>query len=178
MGMRIRALRRERGLTLVRLAAMVEMSQPFLSLVERGHARLSLASLARLAAALDVPSGALLATPPAERLSRPGIDVVHAAERPATGHRAVWQLAQLPRGLFGIEMVGVEREFTEFATHDEDEFLYLLGGTLEVGLADGTVHSLRAGDSLVTAAGVGHGWRATDAAGFRVVVVTSGPTTH
>ncbi|MFB2598375.1 helix-turn-helix domain-containing protein [Herbiconiux sp. P17] len=178
MGGRIRSLRRERGLTLMQLAGLVEMSQPFLSLVERGHARLSLASMAKLSIALGVPSGALLATPPAERLTGGGVDVVHAAERPATGHRAVWQLAQLPRGLFGIEMVGVEREFTEFATHEEDEFLYLLGGTLQVGLLDGTVRTLRPGDSLAMAAGVAHGWRALGPRGFRVVIVTSGTPAH
>jgi transcriptional regulator with XRE-family HTH domain len=178
MGGRIRRLRREHGLTLVQLAALVEMSQPFLSLVERGHARLSLASMAKLAAALGVPSGALLATPPAERLSGEGVDVVHAASRGATGHRAVWQLAQLPLGLFGLEMVGVEREFTEFATHEVDEFLYLLGGVLEVGLVDGTVHSLRPGDSLAVAAGVAHDWRAAGPEGFRVIIVTSGTPSH
>ena len=178
MGGRIRGLRREQGLTLVQLAGLVEMSQPFLSLVERGHARLSLASMARLSDALGVPSGALLATPPSERLTAGGVDVVHAASRPAAGVRAVWQLAQFPRGLFGIEMVGVERDFTEFATHEEDEFLYLLGGTLEVGLLDGTVHALRPGDSLAVAAGVAHGWRAAGAEGFRVVIVTSGTPAH
>ncbi|MCS5719837.1 XRE family transcriptional regulator [Herbiconiux sp. CPCC 205763] len=178
MGGRIRSLRRERALTLVQLAGLVGMSQPFLSLVERGHARLSLASMARLSAALGVPSGALLATPPSERLTGGGVDVVHAKERPAAGHRAVWQLAQLPRGLFGIEMVGVEREYTEFATHEEDEFLYLLGGTLQVGLLDGTGHTLRPGDSLAIEAGVAHGWRAIGPRGFRVVIVTSGVPSH
>ncbi|WP_139256687.1 helix-turn-helix domain-containing protein [Herbiconiux ginsengi] len=178
MGGRIRGLRRERGLTLVQLAGLVEMSQPFLSLVERGHARLSLASMAKLSTALGVPSGSLLATPPTARLTGKGVDVVHAQERLATGHRAVWQLAQLPRGLFGIEMVGVEREFTEFAMHEEDEFLYLLSGTLEVGLVDGTVHPLRPGDSLAVAAGVAHGWRAVGPHGFRVVIVTSGAPSH
>ncbi|WP_382306216.1 helix-turn-helix domain-containing protein [Herbiconiux sp. UC225_62] len=178
MGGRIRGLRRERGMTLVQLAGLVEMSQPFLSLVERGHARLSLASMAKLAGALGVPSGALLATPPSDRRTAGGVDVVHATARPATGNRAVWQLAQLPRGLFGIEMVGVERAFTEFATHEEDEFLYLLGGTLEVGLVDGTVNTLRPGDSLAVAAGVAHGWRAVGPRGFRVVIVTSGTPSH
>jgi transcriptional regulator with XRE-family HTH domain len=178
MGGRIRSLRQDRGLTLVQLAGLVEMSQPFLSLVERGHARLSLASMAKLSAALGVPSGALLATPAVDRRTGGGVDVVHAASRSATGSRAVWQLAQLPRGLFGTEMVGVEREFTEFATHEEDEFIYLLGGTLEVGLVDGAVHPLRPGDSLAVAAGVAHGWRAADRKGFRVVIVTSGTPSH
>ncbi len=181
MGARIRSLRAERGLTLVQLAALAGMSQPFLSLVERGHARLSLASMAKLSAALGVRSGSLLAEPPADRRTGEGVDVVHARSerrRPPSLDRAVWQLAQLPGGLFGTEMVGTEREFSEFAEHAEDEFLYVLDGGLEVGLTDGTVHALRPGDSLAIAAGAAHGWRAIGAEGYRVITVTSGIHSH
>jgi transcriptional regulator with XRE-family HTH domain len=180
MGARIRSLRKERGLTLVQLAGLVGMSQPFLSLVERGHARLSLASMAKLSGALGVRSGALLARPPAGRHTDGRVDVVLRGEEPRarTGERMVWQLAQLPRGLFGTEFAGTESVFSEYAVHEEDEFLYLLDGILEVGLADGAVHRLGRGDSLAIAAGTAHGWRAVDPEGYRVITVTSGPHGH
>ncbi|WP_066039015.1 helix-turn-helix domain-containing protein [Herbiconiux solani] len=183
MGARIRSLRTERGLTLVQLAVAAGMSQPFLSLVERGHARLSLASMAKLSAALGIRSGALLAEPAASRSTADGVDVVHRADaRVPSGARSVWQLAQLPGGLFGIEMWGSEEVFSETAVHDEDEFLYLLEGSLEVGFEvgtpDGAVHRLGAGDSLTVAAGIPHGWRAVGPEGYRVVVVTSGGRSH
>jgi len=179
MGVRIRGLRTERGLTLVQLAEASGMSQPFLSLVERGHARLSLASMAKLSRALGVPSGSLLARPSADRHTGDGVDVVHAdAPRATDGERTVWQLAQLPGALFGTEMHGSETTFSEYAVHEEDEFLYVLAGTLEVGLDDGTVHRLVHGSSLAVAAGVAHGWRAIDPAGYRVLTVTSGVHQH
>ncbi|MDO9397849.1 MAG: cupin domain-containing protein [Herbiconiux sp.] len=179
MGGRIRSLRRERGLTLVALATAAGMSQPFLSLAERGHARLSLASMARLSRALGIPSGALLARTPESRVTGDGVDVVAgSAARLPEGERTVWQLAQLPGGLFGTEFWGRDPEFAEYAVHEEDEFLYLLEGVLEVGLTDGTVHRLSPGDTLALAAGVAHGWRAVGAEGYRVVTVTSGRHGH
>lgn len=180
MGGRIRSLRREQGLTLVQLAGLVGMSQPFLSLVERGHARLSLASMAKISAALGVRSGSLLARPPARRLTDARVDVVLRGDEPRdrTGERTVWQLAQLPQGVFGTEFAGTETVFSEYAVHDEDEFLYLVDGILEVGLPDDTVHRLARGDSIALAAGTPHGWRAVDPAGYRVITVTSGAPVH
>jgi transcriptional regulator with XRE-family HTH domain len=179
MGRRIRGLRQAQGLTLVQLAEQAGISQPFLSLTERGHARVSLATMRRIAAALGVPPGSLLAHEPENRVSAGGLDVVHkASERSATGDRTLWQLAQLPHGLFGTEMHGTDREFSEIATHDEDEFVYVLTGRLDVGLDDGSVHPLAAGDSLAIAAGTPHGWRAGEPGGYRVVIVTSGTGQH
>ena len=175
MGARIRALRRDRGLTLVQLARLSGMSQPFLSLAERGHARLSLASMARIAGALEVPAGSLLAREPERRVSGAGLDVVAAVEpRAPAGERTVWQLAQLPGGLFGTEFWGRDAEFGEYAVHDEDEFLYLLDGRLEVGLDDDTVHPLGPGDSMALAAGTAHAWRSASPGGYRLVTVTAG----
>jgi quercetin dioxygenase-like cupin family protein/DNA-binding Xre family transcriptional regulator len=179
MGSRIRSLRKQRALTLVQLAGMAGMSQPFLSLVERGHARLSLASMAKLSNALEVRSGSLLALPPSNRTTEQGVDVVHAGDRPRPrGGRAAWQLAQLADGLFGTEFAGSATEFVEIAVHDEDEFVYVLEGTLEVQLEDGTVHTLNAGDSIAVSAGTPHDWRAADDRGYRVVTITSGTQRH
>ncbi|QJU53297.1 XRE family transcriptional regulator [Herbiconiux sp. KACC 21604] len=179
MGARIRSLRRERGLTLVQLARLSGMSQPFLSLAERGHARLSLASMARIARALEVPAGSLLARQPERRVSGAGIDVVaHLEPRDPEGERTVWQLAQLPGGLFGTEFWGRDAEFGEYAVHEEDEFLYVLDGVLEVGLPDGTVHPLSPGDTMALTAGTPHAWRSASPAGYRVVTVTAGARGH
>ena len=52
IGRYVRMLRRARGLTLMQLAALADLSQPFLSQLERGQARPSMASLGRIAHAL------------------------------------------------------------------------------------------------------------------------------
>jgi quercetin dioxygenase-like cupin family protein len=178
MGERIRSLRHERGLTMVELARLTGMSQPFLSLVERGHARLSLTSMTRISEALGLRSGGLLVREDGEREQLDGVDVVHGDHRasPAAGSRRAWQLAQLPGGLYGTEMVGTERD-GEFASHDEDEFVYVLAGLLEVQLEHGDVQTLRAGDSIAFAAGRRHLWRAVDDAGYRVLTVTAPTST-
>ncbi|GGF40184.1 helix-turn-helix domain-containing protein [Subtercola lobariae] len=180
VGGRIRSLRKAHGLTLVQLASATAMSQPFLSLVERGHARLSLASLARVARELGVRSDELLAQRPVNRITTAEVDLVPTdhRDRPAQGDRALWQLAQLPGGLVGVEMFGSEPEFTEFAVHTRDEFVYVLAGTLEVsgGPDDPHVRSLGRGDSIAFRAGAAHGWRAPEPTGYRLLIVTA-PTT-
>ncbi|RFA14275.1 hypothetical protein B7R21_06735 [Subtercola boreus] len=185
MGARIRELRRSRGQTLVQLASATGMSQPFLSLVERGHARLSLASMGRIATEFGVQPGDLLAHRPPRRTTSETTDVVYSAhrDRPASsgGARSVWQLAELPGGLRGVELFSAETAFTEFGVHDDDEFVYVLAGTLEVGLEaepggsvdDALVECLAAGGSITFAAGTRHAWRAAGPEGFRVLVVTA-----
>ncbi len=64
IGSRIRELRRRRGLTLVRLAERTDLSHPFLSQLERGHARPSMVSLERIATALGTTQVELLAAGP------------------------------------------------------------------------------------------------------------------
>ena len=72
LGGAIRALRRERGLTLVELAAATGLSQPFLSQVELGRSRPSMRSLFRIATALDTTQQALLGlTTPAPTVRPP-----------------------------------------------------------------------------------------------------------
>ena len=56
-----------RGLSLVRLAEITDLSHPFLSQVERGHARPSISSLQRIAVALDVDAGWLFGIGGTER---------------------------------------------------------------------------------------------------------------
>ena len=63
LGAQVRALRRERGLTLKALGQRAGLSHPFLSQVERGLARPSLDSVQAIAGALEVPVGQLWAPP-------------------------------------------------------------------------------------------------------------------
>ncbi len=67
VGSRLRALRKERGLTIPQLAAATGLTNGFISQLERDLTSASLSSLARIAAALDVRLGHLVdGTPPGE----------------------------------------------------------------------------------------------------------------
>ena len=64
IGAKVKALRAERGLSGRKLAAAADVSQPFLSQLEAGHTSVAIATLYRLAAALDVKPSDLLPDPP------------------------------------------------------------------------------------------------------------------
>ena len=116
LGGAIRALRRERGLTLVQLAAATGLSQPFLSQVELGRSRPSMRSLFRIAAALGTTQQALLG------LATPAT-AVPIAER--------WRgrlLLHEPGGADVTEFADLADEFAEFYAHPRHEFLYVVRG--------------------------------------------------
>src|SRR5436190_3986432 len=60
IGLTIRALRRERGLSQEELAELSHIDRSYMSSVERGLRNVSVLNIARIAAALDVPVRDLL----------------------------------------------------------------------------------------------------------------------
>ena len=161
LGQAIRGLRRERGLTLVQVAAAAELSQPFLSQLELGRTRPSMRSLFRIAEALGTTQQALMAAADTDRavatsgarllLHEPGADVT--------------------------EFAGVSGEFAEYYRHDRHELLYVVRGTLEVDLREdgrSRLTTLRARDSIGYAGRVEHRFRSAGSEECVVVVVHSG----
>jgi transcriptional regulator with XRE-family HTH domain len=126
LGSAIRALRRDRGLTLVQLAAATGLSQPFLSQLELGRSRPSMRSLFRIAAALDTTQQALLG------LAEPAVTVPLAAGGGGDGGGRL--LLHQPGGADVTEFTDVAEEFSEFYAHPRHELLYVAQGTIEVEL--------------------------------------------
>ena len=122
LGGAIRALRRERGLTLVQLAATTGLSQPFLSQVELGRSRPSMRSLFRIAAALGTTQQALLG------LATPATAV------PIASGGSGRLLMHEPGGADVTEFADLADEFAEFYAHPRHEFLYVVRGTIELEL--------------------------------------------
>ncbi len=71
MGVRLRALRKERKLTTERLAETAGVSAGLISQIERGHGNPSFATLVQLAHGLQLPIGQLLQPVETEKLGRP-----------------------------------------------------------------------------------------------------------
>jgi transcriptional regulator with XRE-family HTH domain len=169
LGARVRALRRERGLTLKGLGARAGLSHPFLSQVERGLARPSVASVERIAAALDVSVARLWAPP------RHG-DAIHITrkEEGTTTERD----EQTQR-----DVLADEPTLTEWSARGRawpkqpdvqhgDVAIYVARGALEVELG-GTVHALSEGDALRFDGAIPHRLRRTGAPSTRALIVTS-----
>ena len=80
IGLTIRALRRERGMSQETLAALAHIDRSYMSSVERGLRNVSVLNVARIAAALDVPVRDLLGP---REVVRPGVAATAPQRRPS-----------------------------------------------------------------------------------------------
>ncbi len=177
LGARIRQLRKARGLTLVQLAAATDLSHPFLSQLERGLAQPSLGSLRRIAVALETSPIELIAA--AEEPFEGATDVE--MQRSGTGAvpegfsaGSARMLVHGDRPFHPMEVVSDAVLPGDCFVHVEDEFLYVVEGTVNVEVA-GEVYRLAPGDSIYYGGGVSHRWWSADGASYRLVVVKEGP---
>ncbi|WP_419999604.1 helix-turn-helix domain-containing protein [Streptomyces boninensis] len=161
VGLQIKALRKQRGLTLDELSRRCGVSTGLISQVERGKGNPSFATMAQLAHGLDVPVGRLF--PLTEQLS----PVVRAGERRSldfhgeAGDEADASYELLTPSLNGaLEAIWVVTEpghdtsKTPFR-HTGEEFGLVLSGTKDVFL-DGVRHRLGPGDSITYSCDIPH----------------------
>jgi transcriptional regulator with XRE-family HTH domain len=175
LGARVRELRRDRGLTLKALGRDAGLSHPFLSQLERGLARPSVMSVERIARALDVPVP-MLWTAPREGTAR----VVRAGEGTLVPHEdpeapgAIRDLSPARASVRVREWQGGSRAWSEEGdTATGEVMVYVVRGALEVDV-DGTIHSLRQGDSLFFDGTMRHRLRRRGGTGTRALYVATG----
>ncbi len=128
MGPRLRALRRDRGITLADLAAATGVSESTLSRLESGQRRATLELLLPLARLYDVPLDDLVGAP------RTGDPRIHL--KPVRRFGMVFvPLSRRPGGVHAFKMVIPARpsplEPTP-QTHEGFEWLYVLSGRLRL----------------------------------------------
>jgi transcriptional regulator with XRE-family HTH domain len=150
VGERLRAIRKLRRVTLRTIAERAELSESFLSQVERGRANASIASLKRIAAALGV-NVADLFEPNGQR-SAPR--VLRKDSRPTLKFGTLGQKHMLtPRPLEHLQVIVGEFDpggstGDEPYTHgDSEELLVVLRGSVHLQLAT-EIFELHAGDSI------------------------------
>lgn len=174
VGERIRALRRARGMTLVQLAASAHLSHPFLSQLERGLTRPSLASLERIAHALGASQVELLTFDAPTSSDASVLPAVLPADAGAHGPYGLDGTARVLLGAGGpFRALEVRAENTAYGAafaHDEHEWVYVLAGAVEIDL-DGRLEPLAPGDSASLPGGVAHRWRSADGAPYALLVV-------
>lgn len=179
IGGRIRALRRARGFTLVQLAALADLSHPFLSQLERGRARPSMVSLEKIARALGSSQLELIAAAEDTSAEHPqsGTVLVRATEgtRGHYGGGEARLLVHGTRSFHPMEFTGDNDDPGEYFVHAEDEFIHVVDGVVEVDMAEQGVSVLRQGDSLYYVGGTPHRWRSLAPGGYRLFVVKEKP---
>jgi transcriptional regulator with XRE-family HTH domain len=132
VGPRLRALRRNRGLTLAEVAATTGVSESTLSRLESGQRRASLDLLLPLARAYDVPLDDLVGAP------RTGDPRVHLTPIRRHGMTFV-PLSRRPGGMQAYKMIipGADRLLEpDRQTHEGHEWLYVLHGNLRLLLGE------------------------------------------
>jgi XRE family transcriptional regulator, regulator of sulfur utilization len=161
IGRRVKALRRQRQLSLEALAHRSGVSVSMLSTVERGQKVPSILVMGQIATALDTSIGRLV-----DEEKRPRVIVMRAADRRVISDAAGMERRSLSPVLPGIEFELVRITLRPgvnagtFPPHREGsrEYLAVETGTLTLVL-DGTEYKLAAGDSIYHEGDCEHGYR-------------------
>ena len=177
-GRPLRRRRHERGWSLRTAAERSGVSISFLSSLERGVTGASIATLQRLAAAYETTLLELFgppAAPAAERLVQPG-------DRPVLRLASdTVRIEHLARGATQLEpqlfVLAAGASSDGAYTHEGEEFVYLLSGSLTVWVGEAERYRLEcAGDALCFPSTLPHRWRNESSGETRLLWINTPPT--
>lgn len=156
LGPKLQRLRARTGLGIAEAAKRAGISTGFLSSVERGQANASVATLQRLATTYDTTVMDLFQAPRGkERLVRPPdrrVLEMHSGVRMEMLSSGATMLQSM---LFRVApLAGSDGSYS----HQGEEFIYMIGGTLEVWLDELECFVLNEGDSFWFESTLGHRW--------------------
>lgn len=162
IGMKVRALRKQRDMTAAELAGLAAISVGMMSKIENGGISPSLSTLAALAKALNVPVASLFSETerrgdcsfvPAGKgvqIDRRGTKVGHRYD--LLGHALRGAVTAEP---YLITLAEDAEPYTQFR-HQGLEFIHMLTGAVDYRHGD-KVYGLKPGDSLLFDSAVRHG---------------------
>jgi transcriptional regulator with XRE-family HTH domain len=166
LGRAVRALRRERGLTLTQVSEQSGLSVPFLSQVENNRAKPSLQSLAAIATALGAKMTDIMSAAQADL-------VVDVETAPANRGDADRPLGRLGGRVQVEELTRSAGAGEDWQTHLHGVVLYVVRGSAVVTVSEAGSqgsHVLGPGDRMVCGGGVAYRWQAGDSGAILLVV--------
>jgi len=156
-GQRFRRLRTRRGLSLAQVARATGVSIGFLSALERGQMRSSIATLRRIARFYRTNILSLFETAGDNpRLVRPHQRKVLETTPDVRMELLAWGQTVMEPHLFRIKPGGGSGESY---SHEGEEFLHVLRGSFEIWLDAKEHYQLKAGDSLYFESSTPHRWK-------------------
>ncbi len=174
LGDRLRNLRRERGLRLVDMAKLTDLSVSFISQVERGLTNPGMRSLILMADALEVRPHSLLEE--TSQSESPWV-LTRAADQEEVandGGTARTITSNVNPRFNAYDFCGGPRKFYTWYRTREDILIILLAGQLEVEMETEKL-IMSAGDTLFVRSGTNHRWRQIGRAKCRVITVLHAP---
>jgi transcriptional regulator with XRE-family HTH domain len=160
VGLHLRALRQERGLSLRALAQLCDLSANTISLIERGSSSPSVSTLHRLATALGVHISYFFTDPH----DKSRVLLTRASERARSGSASV-KLESLGYGLeeqacdpFIVTLKPGAGSGPKVMVHRGHELVHCLRGELDYQVGEER-YRLKPGDTLLFDAGLPHRWK-------------------
>jgi transcriptional regulator with XRE-family HTH domain len=144
VGLRLRRIRQEKGMTLEALATATGLNKGFLSRLERGAKQPSVGTVLRLSAALEVPVGLLFG----EHTTEDPVRLSRASDRNRSdqGGGSQFELLTPVGGLMEGFLFEPGPQFSGAGQqHDGEEMFFVLAGTVEMR-TPGRSHVLETGD--------------------------------
>jgi transcriptional regulator with XRE-family HTH domain len=156
-GQRFRRLRTRRGLSLAQVARATGVSIGFLSSLERGQMRSSVATLRRIARFYRTNILSLFeAAGENPRLVRPSQRKILETDAGVRMELLAWGSTAMEPHLFRVKPGGGSGESY---SHEGEEFLHVFRGEFEIWLGDTEHYRLKTGDSLYFESSTPHRWR-------------------
>ena len=156
-GQRFRRLRTRRGLSLAQVARATGVSVGFLSALERGQMRSSIATLRRIARFYRTNILSFFeAAEENPRLVRPAQRKILETIPGVRMELLAWGHTAMEPHLFRVQPGGGSGE--SYA-HEGEEFLHVLRGDFEIWLNSGEHYRLKPGDSLYFESSTPHRWK-------------------
>ena len=156
-GQRFRRLRTRRGLSLAQVARATGVSVGFLSALERGQMRSSIATLRRIARFYRTNILSLFETAGDNpRLVRPNQRKILETTPEVRMELLAWGNTVMEPHLFRIKPGGGSGESY---SHEGEEFLHVLRGNFEIWLDSREHYVLKRGDSLYFESSTPHRWK-------------------
>jgi DNA-binding transcriptional MerR regulator len=173
-GQRFRRLRMRRKLSLAQVARATSVSVGFLSALERGQMRCSIATLRRIARFYKTNIISLFETNgEAQHLVRPSQRKILETSPNVRMELLAWGNTVMEPHLFRVKPGGGSGESY---SHEGEEFLHVLRGEFELWLQNEGHYLLKAGDSLYFESSMPHRWKNPGRTEAWVLWVNTPPT--
>jgi DNA-binding transcriptional MerR regulator/quercetin dioxygenase-like cupin family protein len=173
-GVRFRRMRVKRGLSLAQVAKATKVSVGFLSALERGQMRSSVATLQRIARFYRTNILSMFETNgDVQPLVRPSQRKVLETSPKVRMELLAWGNTSMEPHLFRVKPGGGSGESY---THEGEEFLHVLRGEFEIWLQNQGHYRLKPGDSLYFESSTPHRWKNPGRSEAWVLWVNTPPT--
>jgi DNA-binding transcriptional MerR regulator/quercetin dioxygenase-like cupin family protein len=173
-GQRFRRLRIQRGLSLAKVARATKVSVGFLSALERGQMRSSVATLQRIARFYKTNILSMFQTNgDSPVLVRPSQRKVLETSPHVRMELLAWGNTSMEPHLFRIKPGGTSGK--SYA-HEGEEFLHVMRGQFEIWLNNEGHYRMKSGDSLYFESSTPHRWRNPGRAEAWILWVNTPPT--